>query len=68
MFSSELGYKQRVLVDRNQKNVHTVTDGNKELVTMLETVSANGDSLPPMAIFKGKRNNALWGQNNSIGA
>ncbi len=63
-----IGMRARVLVDRNQKNVHTVTDGNKELVTMLETVSANGAALPPMAIFKGKRCKALWGQNNSIDA
>ena len=63
-----VGMRSRVLVDRTKKNVYTVMDGNKELVTWLETVCADGTALPPMAIFKGKRINALWGKNNKIGA
>ena len=37
-----------------------MNDGNKELITVVETVSADGTALPPMIILKGKTQQAQW--------
>lgn len=63
-----LGARARVLVDRNQKTVYMKTDGNRELVTLVECVCADGTALDPLAIFKGKRTNPQWAQGNCINA
>jgi hypothetical protein len=62
----ELGDGDRVkaFVDRDQKTAYQVGDGNRELVTMIETVCADGSYCPTTAIFKGKRFNAEWGKDN----
>lgn len=66
----QLGVGGRVLalVDRDQKNVHQVEDGNRELVTFLECPCADGTVLPPTVVFKGARRNLEWGRNNPCGA
>lgn len=63
-----VGMRARVLVDRNQKTVHMKSDGNRELVTVLECICADGSALSPLVIFKGKRVNAQWARNNLIKA
>jgi hypothetical protein len=62
----QLGIGQRtlVLVDRDQKTVQQVEDGNRELVTVIETVCADGSFLPPSVIYKGKKRDLEWGRNN----
>lgn len=62
------GNKTQVLVDRDQKVVQATEHGNRELVTIIETVCADGTSLPPSVIFEGSRVNAEWGRVNPAGA
>ena len=63
-----VGGRTRVLVDRNQRTVHLVENGSWELVTIIETVCADGTALPPSIIFKGARRNLEWGRDNYINA
>ncbi|VDC07874.1 unnamed protein product [Peniophora sp. CBMAI 1063] len=60
--------KERALVDRDQATVYKIEQGSKEMVTMIETVCADGSNLPPMAIFKGKTRDMEWGRYNPSGA
>ena len=50
-----IGGRARVLVDRNQKTVHMNQDDNKELITIVECICANGSALKPLVIMKGMR-------------
>ncbi|KAJ7031848.1 DDE superfamily endonuclease-domain-containing protein [Mycena alexandri] len=59
-----VGVRQMVLVDRDQKTVYHVEDGNRELVTVIETTCADGTTLPPSVIYKGKTRDLEWGRNN----
>ena len=63
-----IGKETQVLVDRNQKTVRQIVNGNRELVTILECVCADGSTISPMAIFKGQRTNAGWKGNNDLNA
>ncbi len=66
----QLGIGSRVaaFVDRDQKNVYSVEDGNRELVTIIETISADGFALKPSVIYQGARRDLEWGRNNPCGA
>ncbi|KAH7929520.1 DDE-domain-containing protein [Leucogyrophana mollusca] len=59
-----IGKRTLVFVDRDQKTVQHLVNGDRELVTVIETVSADGIVLPPSVIFKAKRRNLAWGRNN----
>jgi hypothetical protein len=59
-----VGKRTLVLVDRDQKTVQQVEDGSRELVTVIETVCADGTALRPCVIFKAKRRDLEWGRNN----
>ena len=63
-----IGQKVKAFIDRDQKDVYSIQDGNRELVTAIETVSADGSSLQPSVIFQGKRYDLEWGQNNPCNA
>ncbi|KAL5501527.1 hypothetical protein ACEPAH_8787 [Sanghuangporus vaninii] len=63
-----IGGRARVLVDRNQKTVRMVQDGNKELVTIIECVCADGLALQPLFIMKGMRTSPSWASDNPIQA
>ena len=56
-----LGKRVLAFFDHNQKDVHNVEDGNQELVTVIETVCADGTALCPSVIFKVKRRDLEWG-------
>ena len=62
----QLGVGKRIaaIIDRDQKNVYNLEDGNRELVTVIETVCADGTVLNPSVIFKGARTNLAWGKVN----
>jgi hypothetical protein len=45
--------KCKVIVRAGRKNPRYVQDGNREMVTVIECVSADGRVLPPMYIYKG---------------
>jgi hypothetical protein len=66
----QLGIDKRtmVLVERDQKSVQQVEDGNRELVTVIECVSADGHVLPPSVIFKAKTRDLQWGAINPCDA
>lgn len=62
------GQRARVLVDRDQKDVQTLEDGDRELVTVIECVSADGTAIRPGIIFKGIRRDLSWGKDNNCNA
>jgi len=51
----EMGKSKRatVIVQRGRKNPRVTQDGNREMVTVLETISAEGKVLAPMVVYKG---------------
>lgn len=63
-----IGKRTLVLVDRDQKTVQQVEDGSRELVTVIETVCADGTALRPCVIFKAKRRDLEWGRHNPCDA
>ena len=63
-----MGQKVKAFVDHDQKEVYSVKDGNRELVTMIEFISADGGSFQPSAIYQGKCWDLEWGQNNPCNA
>ena len=66
----QLGVGGRVLalVDQDQKSVKHVEDGNRELVTIIKCVAADGSSIWPSVVFKGVRRNLEWGWDNPCDA
>ena len=56
-----MGQKVKAFVDHDQKEVYSVKDGNRKLVTMIEFISADGGSFQPSAIYQGKRWDLEWG-------
>ena len=53
----ELGVgAQWVLVEKNTKQVYTVSSNTREHITVSYTVNASGGMVPPRAVFSGKRN------------
>jgi hypothetical protein len=63
-----VGKRTLVLVDRDQKIVQQLENGNRELVTVIETVCADGTSLRPSVIYKGQRRDLAWGRDNPCNA
>lgn len=63
-----MGKRVRAFVDRDQKSVTQVEDGDRELVTMIECVCADGTAIRPGAVFKGARRNLEWGRENPCDA
>lgn len=59
-----IGKKTAAFVDRDQKTLNKVEDGNRELVTVIECVSADGYALRPCVIYKGAKRDLAWGANN----
>ena len=44
----------KVICVRGRKSPPLVQDGNRELITAIETIAADGTFLPSMIIYKGK--------------
>ena len=63
-----VGKKVAAFVDRDQKDLYSVEDGNRELVTIIEAISADGVALPPSIIFQGVKRDVEWGRNNPCNA
>ena len=63
-----VGKRTLVLVDRDQKTVQQLENGNRELVTVIETVCADGTALRPSVIYKGQRRDFSWGRDNPCNA
>lgn len=43
-----------------QKRPNNTLPGNRECITVIECINANGFSIPPMIIFKGKLHQSAW--------
>jgi hypothetical protein len=63
-----IGAKVAVMVDRDQKTAYSIEDGNRELVTVIEAICADGSAVQPAVIFQAKRRNAEWGRDNPSNA
>lgn len=50
----------KVICRRGKKNTRKTQDGNREIITVIETVSAAGVVLPPMIIYKGQAHYKGW--------
>ena len=61
-----VGGRVRAIVDRDQKTVHQVEDGNREMVTFIDCAAADGSMLSPTVVFKGVRRNLEWGRQNPV--
>lgn len=60
-----IGKRSRpVLVDRDQKVVQSIQPGNRELVTIIECLCADGSALHPSVVFEGVRRDLRWGEVN----
>ncbi|KZT26594.1 DDE-domain-containing protein, partial [Neolentinus lepideus HHB14362 ss-1] len=62
----QLGIGQRIaaFVDRDATSVYQVENGNRELVTIIEAICADGTALHPSVIYQGKRRDLEWARNN----
>lgn len=60
--------KIKAISDRDLNTLYKVAKSSKELVTVIEAISATGRWLIPCVIFKGKRRNLAWTENNPCGA
>lgn len=63
-----IGAKITAMIDCDQKTVYSIEDGNRELVTIIEAICADGAILHPSVIFQGVRRNSEWGRNNPCNA
>jgi hypothetical protein len=52
--------KVKVIICRRNRNSRYCQNGNREMVTVIETVSADGRVLPPMFIYKGSAHLMGW--------
>ena len=63
-FQMGVGKRVASIVDRDQKEVYNIEGGDRELVTVIECVGADGFLLDPSVIFKGTRWNSEWTRDN----
>jgi len=59
---------QRVVGRRGTKTQHKIGSANRENVTAIVTICADGTALKPTIIFKGRSFLKKWGENNISGA
>jgi len=59
---------QKVVGPTGAKVQYQAVDGNRENITVLVTIGADGTSIPPAVIFKGKAYQAKWLQDNPTNA
>lgn len=59
-----VGARRGIMVDAAQKSAYHIEDGNRELVTCIECVCADGSAAPTMHIYKAQRQDLEWGQDN----
>ena len=50
----------KVICKRAKKNTRKIQDGKREIITVIETVSAAGVLLPPMIVYKGQAHYRGW--------
>ena len=60
--------KERVVGARGTKTQHKQGGADRENVTAVVTICADGGTISPLLIFKGKNLKDTWVQNNRVGA
>ncbi|KAJ7766469.1 DDE superfamily endonuclease-domain-containing protein [Mycena maculata] len=63
-----VGDRIRALVDRDQKVVQKIESGNRDLVTIIKCIAADGTALHPSVVFQGLRRDLRWGEDNPCDA
>jgi hypothetical protein len=59
------GQSVKAIVDWDLKTAYQVEEGSREMVTILETVCADGTALAPMTVFPGVRHNLVCSKGNA---
>ena len=67
-FNLGLTGRKRVIGPRGRKGQFNRADGKRENITTIETICADGTSLKPTIIFKGKHLMSKWGVKNPCDA
>ena len=67
-FQPGSGQKERVIGCAGKNGTYQQRDGNRENITVIVTIGADGSSIPPTVIFKGKAFLTKWAQNNPLKA
>lgn len=62
------GGRERVIGGRGRKVQYQQRDGNRENITVMVTICADGTALPPAVIFKGESFQTSWRQDNPANA
>lgn len=60
--------KERVIGGVGKKTQHQKREVNRENTTVIVTICADGTTIPPITIFKGKHYQLRWAQNNPLNA
>ncbi|KZT32305.1 DDE-domain-containing protein, partial [Sistotremastrum suecicum HHB10207 ss-3] len=66
-FMQGVAETERVIGLAGKSGQHVMRYINRETTTALVTICADGTSLPPLVIFKGKHFQLQWNQNNPLG-
>ena len=67
-FQPGMGFKERVIGPAKQKTQHLQRDGNRENITVMVTICADGTDIPPTVIYKGKSFATTWHDKNTLNA
>jgi len=59
-FLLDQALKVKVICRRGEKNRRYTQDGNREVVTVIECIAADGRLIPPMYIYKGGKHLLGW--------
>lgn len=62
------GIRERVMGAKRKGPMYQQRDGNRETITVLVTICADGSATPPAVIFKGSAYQASWKQDNPADA
>lgn len=63
-----VGARRGIMVDASEKAAYHIEDGNRELVTCIECVCADGSAIPTMHIYKAQSQDLEWGRDNPLNA
>jgi hypothetical protein len=63
-----IGVKERVFGGAGKGVQHQIRSGDRENITVIETICADGTCIPPAVIFKGEGYQVSWKQNNPLNA
>lgn len=63
-----IGVTERVIGPAGAKMQHQQRSGNRENITVLPTICADGTSVPPVVIYKGEAFQTKWNQDNPLDA